>query len=392
MKLDKDIKSKKNKAKKKKGKLSKKQKIAISVILILYAAVIFVISCVVFYKPSVSHEVPFLIPRATDEAGNTIEQEEFKPIEGTYNFLVLGRDVNAFLTDVMMVINLDNNNHNITVMQIPRDTYVSGDYPTNKTNAVFSTYYYQKMRETGDENEAERYGLEQYTKLIEQSLCINIHYSAIMNLEGFKNIVDILGGVEVDVQFDMFYDDPAQGLYINIPAGRQTLNGEQAEGFVRYRYGYAMADMGRQDAQKKFLFALFEKVKSAISITNVSKLTQIGSEIYDNLTTDIPATDMVYFAKCILSCDLSKMKMMTIPGSLPQNGFFVINREGALAAVNAYFNAYDNKITNYMFDPTPTFNNPYDYATNNAYNLPAADAGFGDVYTSDKDIYITPSY
>ena len=385
-----DDRTAKKNGRKKRGKLSKKQKVLLSVILVVYATALFVISFIAFYKPNIDHDVPFKI-HGTDDAGNSVSSEKFKPIEGTYNFLLLGRDVDAVLTDVMMVINLDNNSNSITVMQIPRDTYVSCDVRTHKANAVFATYYNEKMTEGAGEEEAIKYGLEEYTKLIEQSLCVNIHYTALLNLEGFKNIVDILGGVEVDIPYAIYYSDPAQGLYIDISAGRQMLNGEQAEGFVRFRSGYAMADMGRQDAQKQFLFALFDKVKSSVSISNVSKLTQMGSEIYDNLTTDIPAADMVYFAKSVLSCDMSKIKMMTIPGSLPPGDYFVVNKAGALDVINMYFNAYDSKITDYMFDPTPTFNDPYDYATNEAYNMPASEAGFGEIYTSGDQIYIEPT-
>ena len=368
----------------KKGRLSTKAKVIIAIVLVIYAIIMFGIGFIVFYKPSVSHEVPFNVP-VTDAQGRSVEHK-FEPKADTYNFFVLGRDKAAFLTDVMMIVNVDTANNSVTIMQLPRDTYISGNYPTNKLNAVYSTIYHKYWSETGNEADAAKFALDEFTKLIEQSLCINIHYSAIMNLEGFKNIVDILGGVDVDVEFPMRYRDPDQELYIDIPAGTQHLNGAQAEGFVRYRYGYAAADMGRQDAQKKFMFALFTKLKSTLSISEISRLTQVTNEIYDNLLTDIPAADVVFFAKCLLGIDASSIRMLTIPGSLPANGYFVINKAGTIHVVNTYFNAYSAEITDYMFDQNRIFD---EYS--GAYDAPMENAQYGQIFTSEKDIYIIPA-
>ena len=65
--------------------------------------------------------------------------------------------------------------------------------------------------------------------------------------------MDRIGGVDMYVAYDMYYSDPEQNLYINIKQGQQTLMGKDAEGFVRYRSGYIMADIARGDAQKMFI-------------------------------------------------------------------------------------------------------------------------------------------
>ncbi|MBR7033603.1 MAG: LCP family protein [Clostridia bacterium] len=319
----------------KKGKLSTAAKVIIAVVLVIYAIVMFAIGFIVFYKPSVRREVPFN-PTVTDAEGKTHEVS-FEPKGDSYNFLVLGRDRMAFLTDVMMIINVDTANNSMAVMQLPRDTYISGGYPTSKLNAVFSTYYSKYLNNFGtDTQEAEKYALGEFKTLLSQSLCININYAAILNLEGFKNIVDILGGVDINVQNGMFYSDPYQGLYIDIPAGWQHLNGEQAEGFVRFRSGYATADLGREDAQKQFLFALFSKIKSTISITEIPRLTQLANEVYANLVTDISAADTVFFAKCLIGIDTSSIKMFTIPGNM-SDGWCVINKRAAVERIFNHF-------------------------------------------------------
>lgn len=377
----------KNIKKGKKSRLSKKKKVVIIVLLALYAIILAATALVVFYRPQVEEKVRTYTETVTDEHGNiiTVEKQE-KRLDGKYNILVLGRDRWAMLTDVFMLVNIDNNTHDITVMQIPRDTWISDNneisVPTNKINAVYATYFNKFRGEGQDEDTAYYNALLALSELLEDDLCIQIDYSAIMNLDGFVNIVDILGGVEMDVPFTMTYYDETQNLSINIPAGHQTLNGAQAEGFVRYRYGYAMADLARQDAQKTFLTALFSKVKSSVSITNVSKLTELANEIFSNLTTDMSAGDILYFAKSLLSCDMSSINMMTMPGNLA-NHYVVMNRAATLDVINSYFNLYDNDISNSRFDRNGAFNNAYVYSMNEAYNKPADQITFGNIYSGD---------
>lgn len=386
------------KKKKQKGRLSTVQKVIIAVVLIIYTIILAAVSFLVFYKPSVSKSVSFDIPE-TDENGNKIELVDHSGnkikdkdrTSDTYNFLLLGRDANAFLTDVMMVINLDTSTGSVTVMQVPRDTYVFGDYPTNKLNAVYSTLYHNQLMTNGNnESDAAKVAREGFTSLISNGLSVEIDYTVVMNLSGFKRIVDILGGVDVDVPFSMTYNDPDQGLYINIPAGRQHLDGNAAEGFVRYRYGYALADLGRQDAQKQFMFALLNKVKSTLKISEAKRLSDVVGAIYSNVETNVTLDNAIFFAKSLLGVDTNKVKMLTIPGSLPQNGFFVINKREAIDVVNTYFNVWNFKITDQIFDPNNTFNNPYDYLTNDAYYSYESTFG-GNIYSSGSEISIAPA-
>lgn len=386
------------KKKKQKGRLSTVQKVIIAIVLILYTIILAAVSFWVFYKPSVSHEVPFDIPE-TDKDGNPIkivddsgkEVKDKRRKEDSYNFLILGRDANAFLTDVMMVANLDTSTGSLNVMQIPRDTFVSGDYPTGKLNAVYSTLYHNQLMSNGNnESDAAKVAREGFTSLIENGLSVKIDYTIVMNLSGFRRIVDILGGVDVDVPFAMTYNDPDQGLYINIPAGRQHLDGNAAEGFVRYRYGYALADLARQDAQKQFMFALVDKMKSTLKISEAKRISDVIGAIYDNVETNVTLEKAIYFAKCLLGVDSGNIKMLTIPGSLPQNGYFVVNRRESIEVINQYFNVWNFVITDQIFDQGRTFNNEYDYLTNDAYYSYESTFG-GTIYESGSEISIAPA-
>lgn len=357
---DKSLSTKKSPKKKTRG-LSRKQTVALAVIIVLYVLVIAAVSVVVFYRPQIQNKTKVYYETITDTHGNVIGRDEHVMTrdEESYNILLLGHDRAAMLTDVFMLVNINNRDHSITITQIPRDTWISNHdgifIPTNKINALFSTYYNINYRQTFDQSASYLKALGAVADTLEKSLAIEIDYSAIMDLNGFCNIVNILGGVEIYVEQGMYYSDPAQGLYINIPAGYQTLNGEQAEGFVRYRAGYTTADLGRQNAQKQFIAALFTKVKNSLSLTNVPQLTELAKEILANIDTDMEAGDLLYFAQCILQCDLSAMRMMTMPGNLA-NGYYVMNRAAMLNVVNTRYHVYDGELTDGMFDPDQIFN------------------------------------
>lgn len=296
--------------------------------------------------------------------GGTSSGPVYKARDEVYNFLVIGHDRVATLADVIMLINYDVKAGTVAIMQLPRDTYFAGDSNKPALNVQFSAYYNRAVN-AGEKNPA-AVAAEKFAVVLEQNLCINIHYTAVMNLDGFVDIVNAIDGVDLYIPYDMDYEDPEQDLYIHFKKGQAHLNGSDAEKFVRFRDSYVQADIGRSNAQKLFLAAFIEKAKNSVSVTNVSLLTSLVTEVISNLTTDISVADAVYFAKNALSVDMSKITMLTIPGDTV-HAYYVINRDATLAAINAHFNVYDNDIIDAIFDKSRVFTNSSDDGINGAY-------------------------
>jgi len=169
---------------------------------------------------------------------STQQSEEEKAAEEPFNLLVCGTDNSGRLTDVIIVARIDLAQNSISMLQIPRDTYVGEKYPTGKINAVY-----------GQE------GIEGLKKLIAERFSVETDHYAVISLKAFRAIVDEFGGITVNIpQRIVFTEDRV------IEKGVQTLDGEQAEWFVRYRAGYAMGDIGRMQAQELFLRALMRTV------------------------------------------------------------------------------------------------------------------------------------
>jgi cell envelope-related function transcriptional attenuator common domain len=360
----------------KKQNPSRRLYIAIGIIMAIFAAITFIVLFkLIVKKPDVSHDVPFDISVIDD---NIIDSAEINPNNATvmdgltytrksdvYNFLVAGEAL-QLQTDAMMIVNYDVANSKISVMQLPRDTYVNIGRNFHTLNCYFVGEYNTGVKKGADKSTLRAESMKSFVSLIEQNLNISIDYWVLVNLAAFREIVDIIGGVEVTVEHDMFYEDPDQDLYINLTAGTQILNGDKAEQFVRFREGYALQDKGRMDAQKIFLTALMTKLKSSISVTNVAPLIQ---QIFTNVTTSISPKDSIYFATELLKADLSNINMMSLPvSSIYDSGWYeIMNRADALKMINKHMNVYNEDILDKIFDKNKIFTNDKKTILNNSY-------------------------
>ena len=324
----------------------------------LFLIALMLAAYIILYEPDSGKRptdtLPFETNWDTADPPETRGEDDPSPEDKSYNFLVVGHDRAASLADVIMLINYNVTQQSVAITQIPRDTYVETEFALNQINVAFSGFY-NNAAYAGDKSPALT-ALGKLAALLEKNLCIQIHFYAAMDLDGFVNIVDLLGGVEMNVPTDLDYDDPEQDLYIHIKAGQQVLDGKQAEGFVRFRDGFLQADIGRGNAQKMFMAAFLRTAKSKVNLTNV---TSIMTEVLSNLQTNITLSDAVYFAKNILGVDLSRIVMLTISGSGYYDGY-ILNRKDAIATVNRFYNIYDFAVTDSIFDSGKVFYNEDD--------------------------------
>lgn len=373
---------------------SRGQQLAVVAIVFVFVIVVLAAAFVCLYKPVTPDVLPFdtsvdtggantgeFTPpdtTAPDQQDTTSQIPIYTARENVYNFLIVGHDRAAKLADVIMLVNYDVDSGKIAIMQIPRDTYINAGSNVPQINVLFAAYYNHAFYD-GEKNPTQ-IAAEKLAEALEQNLCIQIQYTAVMNLDGFAAIVDAIGGVEIDVPCDMEYEDPDQDLYINIKAGPQTLMGEDAEGFVRFRDNFVQADIGRVNMQKLFLAASFDKLQKSVSVSTVSEL---AGEVVRSVTTTISVSDVIYFGKNVLGVDLSEITMLTIPGEgvNGQRSYYVINRADTLKAINAHFNIYDHDISGLIFDKKRVFTDPEQEVVEKAYY--AESALMNDEYTAD---------
>lgn len=219
------------------------------------------------------------------------------------NVLVLGLDVGDVdnpnsgapeRSDTMIVASLDPEKKQAGMLSIPRDSRVS--IPGRGTDKICHAHAYG--------------GTDLAIRTVENLLNIPIHYYVKINYQGLRNLVDALGGVHIDVSEDMHYTDRAGGLYIDIEAGPQVLNGEKAEEFLRFR-DRATGDLGRIERQQQFVRALAEEVFSA---STLFKIPELGRIISDNVETNMTAAQIVFYANAARGVNLSTMPVEMLVG------------------------------------------------------------------------------
>ncbi|MBQ4601588.1 MAG: LCP family protein [Clostridia bacterium] len=286
--------------------------------------------------------------------------------DGSYNFLVVGRDVVALNTDVMMVVNLDLDDDSMTIMQMPRDTFITIDGAVKKLNSVFGIYY-NSSSASGTDGKIHD-GMKGLAQTLSSNLAINIDFYAYMNLDGFGAIVDAIGGVDMYVPYRMYYPDPEQNLLIDLYEGQQTLDGDKAEQFVRFRNSYVHGDTGRQDAQKLFMTAFMESFKNKISITNV---VPVVTSILNNLEHSLTVSDAAYFVKEAMQMDFSNITMLSAPNTpytYYGGSYVILHRNAMYKVVNENFNLFDTDIPEASFDKDKNFTLTTDANINAIYN------------------------
>lgn len=234
----------------------------------------------------------------------------------SFTGLLVGLDKSKGLTDVLMVGVMDVEKNAIKVISVPRDLeidFTDENFAHIKENNPDNQVRFCKLNEiyslTGHNERAFR-DLKEVISIITG---LEIDYMARIDVDGFSDLVDAVGGVEFDVPERMYYPDPFQDLYIDLQAGYQMLDGDKAEQLVRYRH-YKMGDLQRIKVQQEFMVALFDKIMNTNDFNQVKELATAG---YDMFQADFGLLFALQYAEYLFNLDvknvLSTANMVTIP-------------------------------------------------------------------------------
>jgi len=212
------------------------------------------------------------------------------------NVLLMGLDKDRTRADVIMVVSVNPEDNTVKVLSIPRDTRVQ--YSSTRYDKINHAMGYKNPEET-------------IIRLVKQVTGMPIHYYCEVDFMGFRNVIDILGGVEYDVPINMHYDDPAQDLHIHVNKGLQVLDGKAAEGVVRFRNTYANGDYDRINLQQDFLREMFAQKLQAKYIT---KAPAIVREIYDHVKTNFSVADATKYLGMLKKMTPDSLSTHTLPG------------------------------------------------------------------------------
>ena len=213
--------------------------------------------------------------------------------------------INSFdgLSDVMLLIKFDPETNKIVMLSVPRDTRTEIEgHGMKKINAA-NVEGGPALTAKTVSNLLGGVGVDRYIRI---------------NVLGVSKLIEALGGVNIYVPKDMKYRDDSQHLYINLKAGQQHLNGEQALQLLRYRHD-ELGDIGRIQRQQMVLRALIEQ---SLNPTTITRLRDILNVVKENIDTNLSVEELIALVGFGSKTSRSNMQMLMLPGRFSENREF----------------------------------------------------------------------
>ncbi|WP_027632451.1 LCP family protein [Clostridium hydrogeniformans] len=279
-------------------KKKQKNKMAMVILTLLICILVAGLTSATFFYNFIGkfskNDIKALVPNSKDE-----------PI----NVLLLGLDIGEAgqdnkkvpkRSDTMMIVNYNKKNDSCTLVSIPRDTYVEINGKSQKINAAHAIG-----------------GPSLAIKSVENLLDTKINYYVTIDYEGFRSFIDAIGGIEMEIDRDMIYDDNTQNLHIRFKKGEKvTLDGKKAEEFFRWRKnndgtGFADGDIGRIENQHKLMSKVMEKVTSPAIVTKVGKILDV---IPKYVETNLNGDDILNYGMNFVKMNRENFTQYTLKG------------------------------------------------------------------------------
>lgn len=238
------------------------------------------------------------------------------------NVLLMATDEDGTRTDTLMFCTFDKETKEISIISIPRDTYIT---VSSENYEIMNEDYPEPSRQSMKINAVhhfagEKNAIDLTVNEVSRLMGADIDYYVKVDFDAFRYIIDSIGGIDFYVPQNMIYSDPYQDLYINLKEGQQTLNGEQAEHLLRYRSGYATADIGRIEVQQDFMKAFISQTISKGTVLTNPKVYLDAIFKYDFIKTNMSSLDIATYALLAGGIDADNVKTMTLPGNSAMRG------------------------------------------------------------------------
>jgi LCP family protein required for cell wall assembly len=252
------------------------------------------------------------IDTRTDAQGNPLPQDVLNQLHAG------GSTDGGDTTDTMIVIHIPAGGGRAVAFSIPRDSYVeiadgNGKHKINSAYTYGSVAASKKLKAQGVTGadlakQSAQAGARTAIDTIQQFTGLQINHFASVNLVGFYDISQAIGGVQVCLKAPVH--DSKSGA--NFPAGVQSLQGAQALAFVRQRYGLPNSDLDRIKRQQVFMASMAHEVLSAGVLTDKTKLDSLISAIQKSITLD-QGWDVLSFAQQLQGMSAGQIEFQTIP-------------------------------------------------------------------------------
>lgn len=228
--------------------------------------------------------------------------------------IVLGRRVNGIIigtdevdyakhSDVIIFLSYNPKTRFLDIISIPRDTKISvKGVAIGKITQLYA-YTYKNTK-------SHKASADSVRNKIQEILGVDIPYYAQIDYSGFRNFIDVIGGLKIKVNYPMDYDDNWGKLHIHFSTGVHFLDGQKALEYIRYRKG-DRGDLDRILRQQSFMREIMNRVKRPNVIIGFPKIAKI---LYRNIHTNISIWDILTVVYELKDFKISNIRLQSLPG------------------------------------------------------------------------------
>lgn len=319
------------------------------------SATVFAAFCGVVFLLSVGHTAyAFLQPLAVQTTGTLISATLPHDWEGRTNVLLLGvGDKNhaaANLTDTIIVASIQPSTRSISMLSLPRDLYLTDttEVENSRINALYSNYWSLHSNKADSPEDSSILALKSVAEEIGKRLDLPIHGVVKVDFTAFENIIDAMGGIEIDVPEDLTdYTYPLEegkvGTF-SVKAGPQRMNGETALRYARSRH--STSDFDRAARQQLILRAALQRAGEQNIVDDMRLLRPVLESLADHVQWTFSAPELVTLAGAVFSVPMENIVSMHLNaatgwgGAVPAAGGFIQQGAGTGIASGAILIPY----------------------------------------------------
>jgi LCP family protein required for cell wall assembly len=226
------------------------------------------------------------------------------------NILLLGTDTRpdeeATRTDAMILVHINRKVGRISLLSIPRDLWV--DIPGFGPARVNAAY------QIGEKQLGRGYGGALVKETVGNLIGVPIHHFILVDFEGFKKVIDTIGGVKIDVPSTIvdpnYPTEDYRTVSVRFDSGPQLMNGDRALIYARTRH--ADSDFGRNERQQQVLMAIFDRVREQGLLTQLTSIDDYTGALRDYVRTDLTHGDMLRLARLAAGFDKDSIQRYAI--------------------------------------------------------------------------------
>lgn len=234
-----------------------------------------------------------------DKSHDKPEKQNLMTAKDKIIVMIMGvdeREDDVGRSDTLMVATLDPKKKKAALLSIPRDTRVKiRGYGFDKINSAYAYGGYELTKDT-----------------VEDLIGVHMEHHILINIRSFKKIIDAIGGVDINVEKRMYYEDVWDddgGLLIDLQPGPQHMDGNTAITYVRYRD--EEGDIGRIRRQQKFMQAVMDRITSPAIIPRIPSIIK---EVISSVETDLSMKQLIEFATSLKDAQKTGLQAEMLPG------------------------------------------------------------------------------